>query len=73
MDVENTGLTKEELDFLIERLSREDESPIDTDSESVTQAEIQADLRTRLQRGIEDLISNNEDVPADLLRLLERL
>jgi hypothetical protein len=71
VDVENTGLKKEELDFLIERLSREDdESPLlDTDSELVNQA----DLRTRLQRGIEDLRSNNEDVPAELLRLLERL
>lgn len=73
MDIEN-DLTKDELDCLIEKLSREnDEATLSgADSESVTQ-EVQADLRARLQRGIEDLRSNNEDVPADILRLLERL
>jgi hypothetical protein len=73
MDIEN-DLTKDELAYLIEKLSREnDEATLsDADSESVTQ-EVQADLRARLQRGIEDLRSNNEDVPADILRLLERL
>lgn len=75
MVVQNTGLTKEELDFLVERLSREnDDSPLlDADLESLTQREIQADLKTRLQRGIDDLRANNEDVPTELLRLLERM
>jgi len=73
MVIEN-DLTKDELDYLIEKLSHENDDATlsGADSESVTQ-EVQADLRARLQRGIEDLRSNNEDVPADILRLLERL
>jgi hypothetical protein len=73
--VENTDLTKDELDFLIARLSRQNDEPTlpATDSESLTQTEVQADLKTRLQRSVDDLTANNEDVPPDLLRLIERL
>ena len=74
MDVENTDLTREELDFLIEKLTREsDEAIFCADSESLNQTEVQADLRVRLQRGIDDLKANNENVPQDLLRLLKSL
>jgi len=75
MDVENTDLTTEELDFLIEKLTRESDeaSVLDADSESLNQTEIQADLKVRLQRGIDDLKANDENVPEDLLRLLKSL
>jgi len=74
MDVENTDLTREELDFLIEKLTREsDEAILGADSESLNQTEIQADLKVRLQRGIDDLKANDENVPQHLLRLLKSL
>lgn len=75
MDVENTDLTREELDFLIEKLTRESDEPdvLGVDSESLNQTEIQADLRVRLQRGIDDLKANDENVPQDLMRLLKSL
>jgi len=74
MDVENTDLTSEELDFLIEKLTREsDEAILGADSESLNQTEVQADLKVRLQRGINDLKANDENVPQDLLRLLKSL
>jgi len=75
MDIEDTDLTREELDFLIERLSRENDelTPPSSDSKSISQTEIQFDLKTRLRRGIDELRANNENVPPDLLRILERL
>ena len=77
MDVKDNDLTKDELDYLIEKLSREDdEESLSTDDakcEDENHAEIQADLKIRLKQGIDELKASDEDIPPRLLRLLERL
>jgi hypothetical protein len=75
MDVDNTDLSAEELDLLIQKLSREGDEleASEIGLASLTQSEDQTDLKTRLQRGIDELIANGEDVPPHLIRLLGRL
>ncbi len=74
----NERLTKEELEYLIERLKLSDEELVhNADSglkaSVVDQGELQADLKLRLQRGVTEMRARNEEVPEHLLNLIERL
>jgi len=78
MNVNDESLSKEELQYLIERLGGpEDELANDTDAvlrlSPGEQAALQVDLKMRLQRGIEEMRARNEEVPERLLSLIERL
>jgi hypothetical protein len=77
MDDKDDRLSKEELQYLIERLSFSDEeSAVSADSLSESYADqgaLQADLKIRLQRGVEEMRARNEVVPEHLLNLIERL
>jgi hypothetical protein len=74
MSVNDNRLTKEELQYLIEELGAADDEPVDTPLESSAVPGIpQLDLKERLQRSVEEMRARNEEVPAHLLDLLERL
>jgi len=74
----NERLTKEELEYLIERLELPNDDLMENPdsvlrSSPVHQAELQADLKLRLQRGVSEMKARNEEVPEHLLDLIERL
>jgi hypothetical protein len=76
MKVNNDKLTKEELQYLIEKLSLlEDEPPESGDTllESPVPGTPQTDLKERLQRSVDEMRVQNEEVPAHLLDLIHRL
>jgi FixJ family two-component response regulator len=78
MNVNDESLSKEELQYLIERLGfPEDELADASDTllgtSTADQAALQADLKMRLQRGIEEMRARKEEVPGRLLKLIERL
>lgn len=78
MNPKDDRLTKEELQYLIERLSLpDDDEPADDAGTSVessaAQGALQADLKKRLQRGVDEMRARNEEVPGGVLDLLERL
>jgi hypothetical protein len=78
MNVNDKSLSKEELQYLIERLGGpEDELADDADAflrpSPAEQAALQVDLKLRLQRGVEEMRARNEEVPERLLSLIERL
>lgn len=78
MDDKDDRLSKEELQYLIERLSFSDEESVDSannlsESSAADQGALQADLKIRLQRGVEEMRARNEVVPERLLNLIERL
>jgi hypothetical protein len=74
----NERLTKEELEYLVERLELLDEELVDNpdtalESSTVDQGELQSDLKIRLQRGVTEMRARHEEVPEQLLNLIERL
>ena len=78
MDDKDDRLSKEELQYLIERLSFSDEESVDSadnlsESSASEQGALQADLKIRLQRSVDEMRARNEEVPANLLNLIERL
>ena len=76
MSVNDNRLTKEELQYLIEELSLvDDELPEhkETPLEPTVPGTLQSDLKKRLQRCVQKMKARNEEVPAHLLDLLERL
>jgi hypothetical protein len=78
MDDKDDRLSKEELQYLIEKLSLSDEesaTSIDMllESSAADQGAVQADLKLRLQRGVEEMRARNEVVPEHLLNLIKRL
>jgi hypothetical protein len=76
MNVNNDRLTKEELQYLIEELSLLDDNPAEetaSPEESTILATLQSGLKKRLQRSIEEMRERNEEVPVNLLDLVERL
>lgn len=76
MNVNNDRLTKEELQYLIEKLrllNDESAESADTLLESPVPGTPQTDLKERLQRSVDEMRVQNEEVPAHLLDLIERL
>jgi hypothetical protein len=78
MNINDKNLSKEELEYFIEKLS----VPIEHTLDSVTnlpvlptsdQAKLQSDLKVRLQRGLQEMQARNEDVPDALVELIKRL
>jgi hypothetical protein len=74
----NERLTKEELEYLIERLELSGEEFVDNsdtalNNSPVAQGALQADLKLRLMRGVTEMRARNEEVPEHLLDLIERL
>jgi hypothetical protein len=74
----NERLTKEELEYLIERLELSGEDLVDKpdpilETSPVDQGLLQADLKMRLQRRVTEMRDRNEEVPEHLLNLIERL
>lgn len=76
MSVDDNSLTKEELQYLIEELNLSDDEPAEKDEdilEPSVRSKLQTDLKNRLQRHVEGMRARNEEVPAPLLNLIERL
>jgi len=74
MDVKDDRLSREELQYLIEKLTpSEDEMADEQDSSAADRGALQTDLKLRLQRSVEEMRARNEEVPAHLLNLIERL
>jgi hypothetical protein len=74
----NERLTKEELEYLIERLELSGEELVDDPdpvfkTSPVDQGVLQADLKMRLRRRVIEMRARNEEVPEHLLNLIERL
>jgi len=74
MSVNDDNLTKEELQYLIEELNLSDDENAETLLESPTAlGELPSALKERLQRSVEEMRARNEEVPAPLLDIIERL
>jgi hypothetical protein len=74
MSVNDDSLTKEELQYLIEELNLSNDENADTLLESSTAlGELPSALKKRLQRSVEEMRARNEEVPAPLLDIIERL
>ena len=70
---------REKLRDLIEILNPPDDqmdvvsATIVLEQAGVDLSTLQEDLKTRLERSVEEMISRNEEVPADLLKVINRL
>jgi len=78
MSINDKNLSKEELEYFIEKLSRPNEDTLDSVTNlpalpATDQVTLQSDLKVRLQRGLEDMQARNENVPEALLELINRL
>lgn len=76
MSVDDNSLTKEELQYLIEELNLSDDEAAEKEEdllEPSVRSTLQTDLKNRLQRSVQEMRARNEEVPANLLDLIERL
>lgn len=76
MSVNDDNLTKEELQYLIEELNLSDDEPAEKEEhllEPSIRSTLQTGLKERLLRRVQEMRERNEEVPANLLDLIERL
>jgi len=76
MSVDDNSLTKEELQYLIEELNLSDDEPAEKGEdllEPSIRSTLQTGLKERLLRRVQEMRERNEEVPANLLDLIERL